>query len=223
VSDQTDAHRQGTYRGAATVRARIIALVLIRPACPADESALYEVCLRTGAEGEDATGVYAESRLLGDIYLGPYLALETRLAFVLDDGVPVGYVLGARDTGEFDLRCEREWWPSLRERYADPPSGRDWTPDERLHYLIHHPPRLAAALLDEYPAHLHINVLPKAQGAGHGRRLITRLLAELHAIGAPGVHLVTGVNNRRAIGFYDRIGLRPVQTLSNAVVMGMRL
>jgi hypothetical protein len=31
------------------------------------------------------------------------------------------------------------------------------------------------------------------------------------------------VNNRRAIGFYDRIGLRPVQTLSNAVVMGMRL
>jgi ribosomal protein S18 acetylase RimI-like enzyme len=197
--------------------------VLIRPASPADEPALYEVCLRTGAEGEDATGIYAESRLLGDIYLGPYLALEPHLAFVLDHGAPVGYVLGARDTGEFDLRCEREWWPSLREQYPDPPSGREWTPDERLHYLIHHPPQLAAAVLDEYPAHLHINVLPKAQGAGHGRRLITRLLDELRAIGAPGVHLVTGVTNRRAIGFYDRIGLHALHAHANAVVMGMRL
>jgi ribosomal protein S18 acetylase RimI-like enzyme len=197
--------------------------VLIRPAGPADEPALYEVCLRTGAEGEDATGIYAESRLLGDIYLGPYLALEPHLAFVLDHGTPVGYVLGARDTGEFDLRCEREWWPSLREQYPDPPSGREWTPDERLHYLIHHPPQLAAAVLDEYPAHLHINVLPKAQGAGHGRRLITRLLDELRAIGAPGVHLVTGVTNRRAIGFYDRIGLHALHAHANAVVMGMRL
>jgi ribosomal protein S18 acetylase RimI-like enzyme len=223
VSDQTDAHRQGTYRGAAAIQARIIALVLIRPASPADEPALYVVCLRTGAEGEDATGVYVESRLLGDIYLGPYLALEPHLAFVLDDGEPVGYVLGARDTGEFDLRCEREWWPSLREQCPDPPSDREWTPDERLHYLIHHPPRLAAALLDEYPAHLHINVLPKAQGAGHGRRLITRLLDELRVIGAPGVHLVTGVSNRRAIGFYDRIGLHTLRTHANAVVMGMRL
>jgi ribosomal protein S18 acetylase RimI-like enzyme len=197
--------------------------MLIRPAIPADEPALYDVCLRTGAEGEDATGLYADSRPLGDIYLGPYLALEPDLAFVLDDGEPVGYVLGARDTGEFDRRCEREWWPPLRERYPNPPSGRTWTPDERLHYLIHHPPRLAATLVDEYPAHLHINVLPRAQGEGHGRRLITRLLDQLRTVGAPGVHLVTGVGNRRAIGFYNRIGLRTLNTHATAVVMGMRL
>jgi ribosomal protein S18 acetylase RimI-like enzyme len=197
--------------------------MLIRPAIPGDQPAMYEVCLRTGAEGADATGIYTDPQLLGHVYVGPYLALEPDLAFVLDDGAVAGYVLGASDTVDFDRRCEREWWPQLRERYIDPPAERPWTPDERLQHLIHHPPRLDPALFDEYPAHLHIDLLPRAQGAGFGRRLITHLFDALRGKGAAGVHLVTGVNNRRAIGFYDRIGMRIVQTHPSAVVMGLRL
>lgn len=195
--------------------------MLIRPATEADQLALYDVCLRTGAEGADATDVYRDPQLLGHIYVGPYLALEPGLAFVLDDGAPAGYVLGAHDTAQFDLRCEREWWPPLRAQYPDPPAGREWTPDERLQHRIHHPPRLDTALLAEYPAHLHIDLLPRAQGKGNGRALITQLLDRLHADGTPGVHLVTGVDNRRAIAFYDRIGFRTLQTPLGAVVMGM--
>ncbi|HEX2361060.1 MAG TPA: GNAT family N-acetyltransferase [Jiangellaceae bacterium] len=197
--------------------------MVIRPATEADESALYDVCLRTGAEGEDATGTCADPRLLGHVYVGPYLALQPDLAFVLDDGRPAGYALGALDTEDFDLRCEREWWPALRERYPDPPSGGPWTPDERAQYLIHHPPRMCAAVLAEYPAHLHIDLLPRAQGAGNGRRLITRLLDEMRSMGAPGVHLVTGTSNRRAIGFYDHLGFHTMQTRDGAVVMAKRL
>lgn len=197
--------------------------MLIRRATPADESALYDVCLRTGAEGEDATGIYSDPLLLGHIYVGPYLTLEPGLAFVLDDGEPAGYVLGARETVDFDRRCELEWWPALRRRYPDPAAGRAWTPDEHLQHMIHHPPRPDPVLLAEYPAHLHIDLLPRAQGAGHGRRLITRLLNELRATGVAGVHLVTGAKNQRAIGFYDRIGFRTLQTNLGAVVMAMRL
>ena len=62
--------------------------MLIRPATSADGPALYDVCLRTGADGEDATGTYTDTRILGHIYVGPYLALEPDLAFVLDDGAP---------------------------------------------------------------------------------------------------------------------------------------
>ena len=197
--------------------------MLIRPAVSADGPALYDICLRTGAEGEDATGTYLDSQLLGHIYVGPYLVLEPDLAYVLDDGAPAGYVLGARDSMDFDRRCEQEWWPPLRQRYADPTVSPTWTPDENLQYLIHHPPRFDVALLAEYPAHLHIDLLPRAQGAGNGRRLITRLLDVLRAMDAVGVHLVTGAKNRRAIGFYDRIGFRTLQTNRNAVVMAMRL
>lgn len=197
--------------------------MLIRPATSADGPVLYDVCLRTGADGEDATASYSDTRLLGHIYVGPYLALEPDLAFVLDDGAPAGYVLGARDTRDFDRRCEREWWPPLRKQYANPTMSRAWTPDERLRYMIHHPPRLDGALLMEYPAHLHIDLLPRAQGAGNGRRLITHLLDRLRTRGSSGVHLVTGMGNRRAIGFYQHVGMQTLQTHQGAVVMGMRM
>jgi predicted N-acetyltransferase YhbS len=41
------------------------------------------------------------------------------------------------------------------------------------------------------------------------RRLITHLLDQPRAKGASGVHRVTGTANKRAIGFYGRIGFRP--------------
>ena len=53
----------------------------LRPALPADEAALYEVCLKTGDGGQDATALYTDPRALGNIYVGPYLALEPSLAF----------------------------------------------------------------------------------------------------------------------------------------------
>lgn len=39
-----------------------------------------------------------------------------------------------------------------------------------------------------YPAHLHVDLLPRAQGHGVGQRLMAALFARLAAFGAPGVH-----------------------------------
>jgi len=41
---------------------------VIRPVSQADLDALYEICLRTGDAGEDATHLYSDPRLLGEIY-----------------------------------------------------------------------------------------------------------------------------------------------------------
>jgi ribosomal protein S18 acetylase RimI-like enzyme len=198
--------------------------VFIRPAHPHDRTRLYEVCLRTGNSGQDATGDYADPHLLGHVYVGPYLALEPDLAFVVDDdGEAQGYVLGARDTVEFEQRCEQEWWPPLRKRYPDPPAGRSWTADERLCHLLHHPVRTAPAVAADYPAHLHIDLLPGAQGAGFGRRLVELLFSRLSVMGVPGVHLAVAAGNERAIGFYRHVGMRPVRREPGTLLMGMRL
>jgi ribosomal protein S18 acetylase RimI-like enzyme len=198
--------------------------VFIRPAHPHERARLYEVCLRTGNSGQDATADYADPHLLGHVYVGPYLALEPDLAFVLDDeGEAQGYVLGARDTTEFERRCEQEWWPPLRERYPDPRADRSWTADERLCHLLHHPVRTAPAVAADYPAHLHIDVLPRAQGSGYGRRLVEHLLSRLSAIGVNGVHLGVAAENERAIGFYRHLGMRPVRREPGALLLGMRL
>ena len=43
----------------------------IRPARPGDGPAMYDVCLRTGAHGGDASALYRDPRLLGEVYVGP--------------------------------------------------------------------------------------------------------------------------------------------------------
>ena len=73
--------------------------VPVRGYQPGDLAAVYDICVRTGDNGEDATGKFEDVRLLADIYAGPYLYLEPDLSFVLDDGdKPVGYVIGTADT-----------------------------------------------------------------------------------------------------------------------------
>jgi ribosomal protein S18 acetylase RimI-like enzyme len=185
--------------------------VTIRHAAAADRDALYEICLLTGDAGEDATGLYVDPDLLGELWVGPYLVLEPNLAFVGDDrGTPIGYVLGAADTAAFEAACEERWWPALRERYPDAPASGELTRDEELHRWIHHPPPTAAAVLAEYPAHLHIDLLPRAQGRGLGRRLVDTLLGALRDRSVPGVHLGVDAANRRAMRFYEHLGFEVI-------------
>ena len=66
-----------------------VAPVLIRSAVADDRDALYDICLRTGDAGSDATALYRDPELIGAIWAGPYLALEPDLSFVAvgDEGV----------------------------------------------------------------------------------------------------------------------------------------
>lgn len=197
--------------------------VEIRAYEPADEPMLYEICLRTGDAGRDATGLHADPRLPGLLFVGPYLAFQPELAFVLDrgDGTPVGYVLGALDTEAFGARCEREWWPPLRERYPEPASTE--TADDRLVAWIHHPPTWPATATSRYPSHLHIDLLPEGQGQGWGRRMMERLLAALVDGGSIGVHLGVSRANVNAIGFYRRLGFVEIERSPGGLTFAMSL
>jgi len=195
-------------------------MVMIRPYGRGDDDALYDICLRTGADGDDATDLVSDPRLLGSVYVGPYLALAPGLAFVLADGEHVlGYVLGALDTVEFEAACRRSWWPALRAQHplAPPPSG---AVDAELVAHIHAPPTTPRAITSIYPSHLHIDLLPAAQGAGWGRALIETLRSALAAAGSPGVHLGVSPANTRAIGFYRRLGFVVVAADPSGATMG---
>ena len=184
--------------------------VTIRDATADDLEVLYDICLRTGRSGDDASELYRDHALLGSIYVGPYVALPEEASrargFVAADGDGVGgYVLGTLDTRTFEAACERAWWPALRARHPDPgPSPR--TPDEALIAKLHRPDTSPDEVVEQYPAHLHIDLYPRLQGRGIGRRMIERLLAWMIAAGTPGVHLGVGPTNARAIAFYERCG-----------------
>ena len=197
--------------------------MLIRAVEPADLDALYRVCLRTGDAGEDATDRFADPRLLGEVYVGPYLMMPSGVGFTaVENGVPSGYVLAAVDTRRFEAECEAEWWPRLRERYPQPVHDDPSIDDAEIIALIHDPESPPDEVVARFPAHLHIDLLPALQGRGVGREMMARLLDELRARGVPGVHLGVDARNRRAVGFYEHLGFSHLDDTDD-VVMGMRL
>lgn len=192
----------------------------IRPYEPADRDALYEVCLRTGDSGSDATGRYFLPTLLGDVFVGPYLALQPEFAFVVDVGAGAqGYVLGALDSAEFAARCEAEWWPARRERYAGTIVPDGFTDPWVLRWIT--APPAVPPFADRFPSHLHIDLLPDVQGGGWGRLMLERLFTALRAAGSPGVHLGVGRGNMNAIGFYRHLGFEELAEDADTLWLGL--
>ncbi|AVT30445.1 GNAT family N-acetyltransferase [Plantactinospora sp. BC1] len=182
----------------------------IRPYRSGDRAAVHDICIHTADAGQDASGSYADPGILPHIFAHPYAELEPELAFVLDDGgQAVGYVLGTADTAAFVRRFRDEWLPRVADRYPAP-AGEPATPDEVMAHLLHTPERMILPDLKDYPAHLHIDLLPGYQRAGHGRALVDTFVGALRRAGVPGLHVGMITDNRSARAFYDRLGFHVV-------------
>lgn len=187
----------------------------IRPYQPADLPSLYEICLKTGDSGADGTHLYADPKVIGEIYAAPYGVLNPGLAFVAEDETGVaGYIVGAADTRAFEALCEAKWWPGRRALYADPRGTprEGWSLDQWRAFQIHRPFPTPQAVVDAAPAHLHINLLPRLQGQGIGRALVETWLGAVAAAGARKVHLGCNADNHRALRFYDLYGFARLDT-----------
>ena len=193
----------------------------IRPAGPHDLPGAYRVCLLTGDSGRDGSALFANPDLLGHLYVGPYVAGQPDLALVVvdPDGV-AGYCLAAEDTRGFEAWAEVHWWPALREQY--PPVDDD-SPDSELVRLLHAPSRAPEAIVQEYPAHVHIDLLDRARGLGLGRVLLETQILALKARGARGLHLDVAADNASAITFYEHLGFSEVHRQEASILMGLRL
>jgi ribosomal protein S18 acetylase RimI-like enzyme len=204
--------------------------VLIRLARPDDEQGAYRVCVKTADFGRDGEALYAEDAdALGRIFVGPYLRFEPDLSLVLEDEAGVcGYALAALDSRRFYDRYETEWRRRLCEQFPEPagdPSA--WTHVQQVYYSYHHPDYFCPEPYDAHPSHLHIDLLPRAQGRGFGRQMIARLMDTLRQCGSPGVHLGLSAMNDRAFGFYQRLGFRELVRIGSGadrtIYMGLAL
>lgn len=176
----------------------------IRHPEPQDLPGIYRVCLATGDAGADATGLHENPDLLGHVYAGAYVVRHPEFGFVVVNELGVaGYVLAVPDTRAFEAWQEETWYPLLRAQY---PQTDAPTRDAHLIRLLHQPEHRTPAVLDRWPAHLHIDLLPRLQGSGMGRRLITLALDELRAAGVAGLHLAVDPANSGGQAFYPRVG-----------------
>jgi ribosomal protein S18 acetylase RimI-like enzyme len=182
---------------------------------------LYRICLLTGDSGQDASQLYKDPDLLGHLYAAPYAVLEPELCFMLTHlGQPCGYVLGTKNSVAFREQCEATWFPILRERYAYPLES-DTSKDATLIRYIHQGYRERAR--EDYPAHLHIDLLPVGQGKGWGRKMMTTFLDKLLELNISGVELGVGKRNTKAIGFYEAMGFVRLEESERSYDYGLKL
>lgn len=201
-------------------------MINIRSYTSPDLDSLYRICLLTGASGGDASRFYCDSKIVGHVYAAPYAVFRPESALVVEDNDGVGgYILGASDTWEFESELETKWWPRLRAEYPDPfdVNENDLSWDQRMQRLIHHPRRTPIAITDLYPAHLHIDLLPRLQGIGLGKLLVDRWLGLMRSFGAIGVHLGVGATNKRAVRFYRAYGFHELDSRSDSFTFAMHL
>lgn len=133
----------------------------------------------SGTKHFDSEGERAAFR---ERWLGRYLVADRRwfLLALSEAGEVAGYLAGALDD------------PAVAPRFADVGYFQD-----------------IAALTRLYPAHLHINLLPRFRSRGWGERLVARFTADAARAGAPGVHVVTG-RGLRNVRFYAANGFAEV-------------
>ena len=76
---------------------------------------------------------------------------------------------------------------------------------------------------DDYPAHLHIDILPAYQRMGFGGKLVQVLSAHLADKGIKGVMLTTGTANKTANNFYNKYGFEQLDIYDTDIAFGKKL
>ncbi len=74
----------------------------------------------------------------------------------------------------------------------------------------------------DYPAHLHIDLLPEYQQKGLGRQLINTLCNHLKEKGVKGVTLSVFVGNKGAIRFYEKCGFTRIKNEIASIVFAKK-
>ncbi len=191
-------------------------MITLRAAEADDLDCFYAISLATGHIGADASPYYDDPKMIGHIYSAPYLKLAPDLCFVAVDDLGVaGFIAGALDTQTFERLLEDAWWPALRAAYVAPNENQraNWSADQIRCFMIHHPEPTPLELARAYPAHLHMNLLPRIQRQGTGPKLLNLWLDNARELGATAVHLGASSRNAGAIRFWKKHGFKSLDGL----------
>lgn len=194
--------------------------LLIRNYKEKDFERLFEICLKTGDSGKDASHLYKDPKLLGSFYAAPYAIFHPELTFILaENDIAIGYIIGTDNTQKFYEKTEAQYFPELRKKYSFP-NEEDTSPDARIIRLIYkgHIPRKECL---SYPAHLHIDILP--EGKGMGKKLMDTFISKLIELKVPALHLEVGKRNTNAIAFYQKYGFKKIFEYEYSIAFGILL
>lgn len=174
-----------------------------------DRQAVEHICLATASAVLNSTAKMREYTLL--MYNRYYTRMSgDSFVAVNSEDLPIGYILCAPDYEEYRKSFFENELKSIKKlglmKYFSAKS-------EALSM------KKRAA---DYPAHLHIDILPEYQHMGIGGKLMQALLTHLKNAGVKGVMLTVSAANKNGIAFYEKCGFT-VASHGAGIVFVMKL
>ena len=175
-------------------------MIEIRNYIASDRPYLEHICSVTDRN-------HLEKELLYTLYLHNYTDSDPSHVFVaVLDGKPVGYILCAAD--------HAFWSQTMREHFLKGKSKEIIKMgEESIEGYVPY--------LENYPAHMHIDIDPEYQRRGIGRALMNALVEKLRLEGSKGLMLFVSPENTGAIAFYTSYGFKPIG--SDSEVLGFKI
>lgn len=195
-----------------------------RPAALTDLPYVYEICHRTAHNGQDASPVVTDRYLFGHYFAAPYIVHDPESCWIAEDaqGI-VGYLVTAPDTRRYTAWFNRDWLPRVRALYAGTPPDPQWRDFEKWMRGYIREEATFPDFVDDYPAHLHIDFLPRGQGQGLGTAVLRLFEEKLKSGGISGYYLGMAEGNHRARDFYAKVGLQLIRHDPGVIYLGRKL
>ena len=184
--------------------------MIIRPYEEKDKENVRFICLNS--EGPCKSSKRGINFALA-VYCDYYTENEPENCFVAADenDRAIGYVISAEDFDRFkDIYISDYYTRIAKWEYRRRKSALRAIASQEIYK-------------EEYPAHLHIDILPGYQHQGLGRRLMDALCDNLRQKGVKGVMFTVWHKNYNAIKFYEKYGFKLIETKETTLVYGLKL
>ncbi|XP_048391166.1 protein O-GlcNAcase isoform X2 [Stegostoma tigrinum] len=181
----------------------------IQPFLQENKKALYAMCRELHSakfQEKDQANVYPD--LIGDRFLGHFLALSPDYCFVLEDEDGVcGCVSGALEVRSFLKGCEAAWFPAMQEKYSKPTALHNLTPTQEMIMFFHNKnPSFPDSLLYHFPSLLQLNAPPHMLDSSEARNLVICLMSALKANGSQGVFCELKASDKEQLELHVSLG-----------------
>ncbi len=181
----------------------------IRPYQPKDYERMHLICYETSSGFDSEKGKIALYATYCDYYINE--DPDSCFVAVNEKDEAIGYVICAPDPEKYEKVFNEKYAPILKK--ASP-----------VRYLFHVVNEwLCRNVKKNYPAHLHIDILPEGQRQGLGTRLIDALTDCLKERGVKGVYLVCGAGNEKGVNFYKKYGFKVLSQKFGSVTFALDL
>lgn len=146
-----------------------------------------------------------------ETYCNYYIENEPENCFVADngEGKAVGYIICTENYDRFKKTFYKKYLPRTLKL------GINFFFDSMFSAL---PQR---RLKKQYPAHLHIDILPEYQRMGLGSKLVDALCDHLKKSGVKGVMLTAGTKNEKGNAFYKKYGFTQLEKNNGYTAWGL--